>query len=50
MNTFLKIAHRGYTLLKKNENTLFSFQNAMEKKFNMRELDIHLCKSNDIIL
>ena len=50
MNRFLKIAHRGFTLLKKNENTLFSFRNAIEKKFDMIELDIHLCKSKDIII
>ena len=50
MNSFLKIAHRGFTLLKKNENTLFSFQNAVDKKFDMIELDIHLCKSKDIVI
>ena len=50
MNKFLKIAHRGYSLLKKRENTLFAFQNAIKNNFDMIELDIHLCKSNDIII
>jgi glycerophosphoryl diester phosphodiesterase len=50
MNKFLKIAHKGYSLLKKRENTLFAFQNAIKNNFDMIELDIHLCKSNDIII
>ena len=50
INKVLKIAHRGYSLLKKRENTLFAFQNAIKYNFDMIELDIHLCKSNDIII
>ena len=50
MNKFIKIAHRGYSLFKKRENTLFAFQNAIKNNFDMIELDIHLCKSNDIII
>ena len=50
MNSFLKIAHRGFSLIKKRENTLFAFQNAIIKKFDMIELDIQLCKSKDIII
>lgn len=50
MNRFLKIAHRGFTILKKNENTLFAFQNAIDKRFDMIELDIHLCRSRDIVI
>jgi glycerophosphoryl diester phosphodiesterase len=50
MSKFLKIAHRGYSLVRKRENTLFAFQNAIKNSFDMIELDIHLCKSNDIII
>lgn len=50
MNKFLKIAHRGYSLLRKRENTLFAFQNAIKHNFDMIELDIHLSKSNDLII
>ena len=50
MDKFTKIAHRGYSLIKKKENTLFSFQNAIKHKFDMIELDVHLCKSKDIVI
>lgn len=50
MNRIIKIAHRGYSLLKKKENTLFAFQNAIKKNFNMIELDVQLSKSNDLII
>lgn len=50
MNKFLKIAHRGYSLLRKRENTLFAFQNAIKHNFDMIELDLHLSKSNDLII
>ncbi len=50
MNKFLKIAHRGYSLLKKRENTLFAFQNAIKYNFDMIELDVQLTKSNDLII
>ena len=50
MNNYLKIAHRGYSVLKKYENTIFSFQKAIKKNFDMIELAVHLCKSNDIII
>ena len=50
MNKYLKIAHRGYSVLKKYENTFFSFKNAIKKNFDMIELDVHLCKSNDIVI
>tara|TARA_B110000114_G_C15049369_1_gene380579 strand:+ start:69 stop:746 length:678 start_codon:yes stop_codon:yes gene_type:complete len=46
----LKIAHRGYSLLKKRENTLFAFQNAIKYNFDMIELDVQLTKSNDLII
>lgn len=50
MNKFLKISHRGYSLLQKRENTLFAFQNAIKYNFDMIELDLHLSKSNDLII
>tara|TARA_Y200000002_G_scaffold338556_1_gene307990 strand:- start:281 stop:967 length:687 start_codon:yes stop_codon:yes gene_type:complete len=50
MSKLLKIAHRGYSLLRKKENTLFAFQNAIKKNFDMIELDLHLSKSNDLII
>lgn len=47
---YLKIAHRGYWYNKKLQNTIESFKNAIEKKFNMIELDIQLCKSGEIVV
>lgn len=54
MNTvknILKIAHRGYTPTSKlRENTLFAFKNALEHKFDMIELDVQLCKTDEIVI
>jgi glycerophosphoryl diester phosphodiesterase len=54
MNTIkniLKIAHRGYSPASKSrENTLFAFKNAVEHKFNMIELDVQHCKSDEIVI
>ena len=44
-----KIAHRGGYPQK--ENTLEAFQHCMDNKYcDIIELDVHLCKSNDIFV
>ena len=51
MDNIIQIAHRGYVpICKARENTLFAFKNAIENNFDMIELDIQLCKSNEIII
>ena len=51
LNNILKIAHRGYsTSCKYTENTLSACYNAVNKGFDMIEIDVQLCKSNDIIV
>ena len=45
----LKIAHRGYSKHYK-ENTLCAFNEAVNHKFDMIELDIQLDKNNQIII
>ena len=45
----LKIAHRGYSKHYK-ENTLCAFNEAVNHKFDMIELDIQLCKSDHIVI
>ena len=45
-NNIISIAHRGYS----GKNTLKSFQKAIEKGFDIIELDIQLCKSGEIIV
>ena len=49
MNTRLKIAHRGYAYNCK-ENTMEAFQQAVNKDFDMIEMDIQLCKDNKIVI
>ena len=48
----LKIDHRGFTSAesKIKENTLYAFNNAIKNNFDMIELDVQLCKSNEIIV
>lgn len=48
-NRFLKIAHRGYSSCYK-DNSLISFNKAIENNFDMIEMDIQLSKNNDIII
>lgn len=51
MNNIIEIAHRGYVpKCKARENTLFAFKNAIDNNFDMIELDIQLCKSNEVII
>lgn len=46
---FLKIGHRG-AMGHAPENTLLSFAKAIELNCNGTELDIHLCKSGELIV
>ena len=48
-NTFLKIAHRGYSEHYK-DNSIISFNKAVENKFDMIETDIQLSKNKDVVL
>jgi len=51
LNNILKIAHRGYSAsCKYTENTLSACYNAVNKGFDMIEIDVQLCKSNDIVV
>ena len=51
LNNILKIAHRGYSAsCKYTENTLSACYNAVNKGFNMIEIDVQLCKSNEIVV
>ena len=51
IKNIIKIAHRGYTPASKlRENTLFAFKNAIEHNFDMIELDVQLCKSEEIVI
>ena len=45
----LKIGHRGACGYEP-ENTLRSFQKALELKVDMVELDVHLCKSGELVV
>mgnify|MGYP001237407383 FL=1 len=45
----LKIAHRGYSS-KYKDNSMESFHGALQNNFDMIEMDIQLCKSNEIII
>jgi len=49
MNTPLKIAHRGYVNTHK-ENTIGAFQDAIVNGFDMIEMDIQLCKDDQIVV
>lgn len=49
MNKLIKIAHRGFSN-KEIENTMEAFNNAIKYKFDMIELDIRLCASNDLVI
>lgn len=49
MNKILKIGHRG-AMGHEPENTLISFQKAIELNVDMVELDVHLSKNNDVIV
>ena len=49
MDKIFRIAHRGYSN-KNLENTLEAFNNAIKLNFDMIELDVHLCKSEDIVI
>ena len=44
-----KIAHRGYSEMFP-DNTIPSFQSAIKVGFDMIELDIQLCKNNEIVV
>lgn len=48
-NKFLKIAHRGYSEHYK-DNSIISFNKAIENNFDMIETDIQLSKNNDVVL
>ena len=48
-NRFLKIAHRGYSEHYK-DNSIISFNKAIENDFDMIETDIQLSKNKDIVL
>ena len=51
LNNILKIAHRGYSAsCKYTENTLSACYNAVNKGFNMIEIDVQLCKSKEIVV
>ena len=51
IKNILKIAHHGYTpICKSRQNTLFAFKNAVEHNFDMIELDVQLCKSDEIVI
>ena len=45
----LKIAHRGYSY-KYKDNSIEAFIGAIEEGFDMIELDIQLCKDDEIII
>jgi len=45
----LKIAHRGYSA-KYKDNSIDAFIGAIEEGFDMIELDIQLCKNDDIVI
>lgn len=52
MNTgtnFLKIGHRG-AMGHEPENTLLSFRRAIETGVDMVELDVHVCKSGELVV
>jgi glycerophosphoryl diester phosphodiesterase len=48
-DNIISIAHRGYSL-NSLDNSLGAFREAIELGFDMIELDIQFCKSNDIIV
>ena len=48
-NSYLKIAHRGYSELY-GDNNLLSFKKAIENNFDVIEMDIQLSKNNEIVL
>jgi len=45
----LKIAHRGYAKIHK-ENTIGAFRDAIMKGFDMIEMDVQLCKCDQIVV
>lgn len=45
----LQIAHRGYSALY-GDNNMESFQQAVNNRFDMIELDVQLCKTGEIII
>lgn len=49
MNSFLKIGHRGAKGYEP-ENTLVSFEKALEMNADGIELDVHTCKSGELIV
>lgn len=48
-NQIIKIGHRG-AMGDEPENTLRSFQRAIEMGVDMVELDVHLCKSGELVV
>lgn len=46
---FLQIAHRGYSE-KFGDNTIEAFKQAIKENFDIIELDIQLCKNNEIVI
>ena len=49
MTKIIKIAHRGFSNIQL-ENTLEAFNNAIKYKFDMIELDVRLCKYNQLVI
>lgn len=47
-SNILKIGHRGY--MKYNENTIESFQSAIDEGFDIIEMDLQLCNCNRVIV
>lgn len=49
MGDYIEIAHRGFSINEK-DNSIASFKAAIDNDFDMIELDIQLCKTNEIII
>ena len=49
MDTFIKIAHRGASGYEP-ENTLRSFQKAIELGVDVIEFDVHICKTGEVVV
>jgi glycerophosphoryl diester phosphodiesterase len=49
MDSFLKIAHRGYST-RYPENTILAFEKAVEAGADMIELDIHLSRDGQLVV
>uniref|UniRef100_A0A6C0LIT0 GP-PDE domain-containing protein n=1 Tax=viral metagenome TaxID=1070528 RepID=A0A6C0LIT0_9ZZZZ len=49
MPDYIEIAHRGFSINEK-DNSIASFRAAIDNKFDMIELDVQLCKTNEIVI